>query len=303
MSCSGPMSLADELERSRIHFFTGKGGVGKSTIVGAVALALAERGKRPLIVELGHRASLSAIFSATPIDYRPREVAPGVSAMNVELEPALREYVADHLRVPGLAGLVLASKPLRRFFEAAPAVAEIVTLKKLEKLERERSRGRVKHDPILVDLDATGHATMFFELPHVFAGIARSGPLAALLDSFSALLRDETKSRLHVVTVPSDLPVNETLEFCGAMRERGPLGVASILVNRTPPSPPDDSTSEDAAENALRARFAKRREVAERAVARLEAMGLPLVCLPEVPATHDAPTRLRTLSRCIEVSR
>jgi arsenite/tail-anchored protein-transporting ATPase len=302
MSCSGSMGLADDLTRSRIHFFTGKGGVGKSTIVGAVALALAERGKRPLIVELGHRASLSAIFSGTPIDYRPREVAPGVLAMNVELEPALREYVADHLRVPGLAGLVLSSKPLRRFFEAAPAVAEIVTLKKLEKLEGERRRGAARYDPILVDLDATGHATMFFELPRVFAGIARTGPLATLLDSFSALLRDDAKARLHVVTVPSELPVNETLEFRAAMRARETIDVASILVNRTPPSPPDDAPSDDADEDALRARFARRRAAAERAVARLEATGLPLLILPEVPATQDAPTRLRTLSRCIEVS-
>jgi arsenite/tail-anchored protein-transporting ATPase len=303
MSCSRPMSLADELARSRIHFFTGKGGVGKSTIVGAIAVALAERGKRPLIVELGHRASMSAIFSVHGIEYRPREVAPGVSAMNVEFEPALREYVAGQLRIPGLAGLALSSKPLRRFFEAAPAVAEVATLKKIERLERERWRGHAKYDPILVDLDATGHAMMFFELPHVFEGIARSGPLKVLLDSFSTLLRDETKARLHVVTIPSELPVNETLEFYEAMRARGQLGVGSILVNRTPPAPPDDASTDDPDEQALRARFEGRRARAERALERLRATGVALTLLPEVPATHDAASRLRTLARVVEVDR
>ncbi len=297
------MSLVDELARSRIHFFTGKGGVGKSTVVAAAAIALAAQGKRPLIVELGHRATMSAILGAPSIGYEPREVAPGVRSMNLEPEAALREYVASRVKIPGFARFALASEPLRRFFEAAPAVNEVVTLAKLDRLEREQRGGRPKHDPILVDLDATGHALMFFELPRVFSGIARSGPLAALLDSFSALLRDERRAKLHVVTLPMELPVNETLELCEHLRPRGELSVGKVVVNRTPPAPPGDTEHPDPAERRLRERFSSRRERAAREIARLERAGLDLVLLPEVHATHDVQTRLEVLAASMEGAR
>ncbi|MDQ3036582.1 MAG: ATPase, partial [Myxococcota bacterium] len=48
------MTAVDPRAR-RLQLITGKGGVGKSTVVAALALAWAERGRRPLVVELGHR--------------------------------------------------------------------------------------------------------------------------------------------------------------------------------------------------------------------------------------------------------
>ena len=48
--------------RHRVQLFTGKGGVGKSSVVAAHALACARAGLRPLVVELGHRATMESIF-------------------------------------------------------------------------------------------------------------------------------------------------------------------------------------------------------------------------------------------------
>jgi len=139
--------------------------------------------------------------------------------------------------------------------------------------------------------------------PRVFSGIARSGPLAALLDSFSALLRDERRAKLHVVTLPMELPVNETLELCEHLRPRGELSVGKVVVNRTPPAPPGDTEHPDPAERRLRERFSSRRERAAREIARLERAGLDLVLLPEVPATHDVQTRLEVLAASMEGAR
>src|SRR5688500_14392327 len=98
-----------------LSLFTGKGGVGKSTVVAAVAVEAARRGKRPLIVELGHRASMQAIFGAATFGHAAREVAPGVHASSFDLGTALGEYAAEHAPAP-IARRIAKSASLRRFF-------------------------------------------------------------------------------------------------------------------------------------------------------------------------------------------
>ena len=59
-----------------VQFFTGKGGVGKSTVLGALATTAARAGKRPLIVELGIHTSSSHLFRGPDVGYEPLAVVP-----------------------------------------------------------------------------------------------------------------------------------------------------------------------------------------------------------------------------------
>ncbi|HFE46900.1 MAG TPA: hypothetical protein ENJ18_15650, partial [Nannocystis exedens] len=79
----------------QLFLFTGKGGVGKSTLVAALGVAAAGRGLRPLIVELGHRASMASIFPGATIDHQPRSIAceGRLSAMNIEHDEALFDFI------------------------------------------------------------------------------------------------------------------------------------------------------------------------------------------------------------------
>lgn len=215
----------------RIHLVTGKGGVGKSTMVGAMALAAADRGKTPLIVELGHRASMEALFGM-PVGFEPSEVSRGVHAMRAELEPALIDYVAAQVRVRAIAKRIVTSATLNRFFHAAPAVAEVATMHVLQRLvEGDR------FDPILVDLDSTGHARMFLALGDVFEGLATSGPLRRLLDRSTALLRDPQQTVLHLISVPESLPVRETLQLLDDLDASRSVRVGALVCNRVPDPP------------------------------------------------------------------
>jgi len=288
---------------SRLSLFTGKGGVGKSTVVAAVALEARRRGMRPLIVELGHRASMQAIFGgrgAQAIGHAPTEVAPGVHASNVDLEHALADYVAAHVPSGALARRIARSPMLRRFLGAAPAVAEVLTLARLEALLDERERGAPRWHPLLVDFDATGHALMFLELPRVFESlVGDGGPVRRLLDSFAALLSDRAHTRLHVVTRPGKLPIQETLELCARLAAEHAVPLGTLFVNHVPSPPPIDEPLLEA----LRARItapavacdlalAKRALSDERAVARelarLEVLALPTVRLPHLTGPIDA---------------
>ena len=212
-----------------VQFFTGKGGVGKSTVLGALAMSAARAGKRPLIVELGIHTSSSRLFHSPSVGYEPAEVAPGVYATRVEFEPALVDYMTSRLKLRSIANLVAKNNSLRRFFMAAPGVDEIVTLHRVAQLAADDRWG-----PILVDLESTGHALMFFDLPGVLEVFLKDGPLRQVLDSATALVRDEQRCAVHIVTVPEPLAVNETIQLYGRLREREDLHLGCLFINRIP---------------------------------------------------------------------
>jgi len=222
-----------------VQFFTGKGGVGKSTVLGAVATAAARAGKQPLIMELGIHTSSSQLFHGPSVAYEPAEVAPGVHATRVQFEPALVDYIASRLKLRPVATLVAQNTSLRRLFMAAPGVDEIVTLHRVAQLASAE-----RWDPILVDLESTGHALMFFDLPGVLEVFLKDGPLRQVLDSASALVRDERRSAVHIVTVPEPLAVNETIQLHARLRDRKDLHLGCLFINRIPRAWLDESEEE-----------------------------------------------------------
>ncbi|MCA9579906.1 MAG: hypothetical protein KC668_30970, partial [Myxococcales bacterium] len=146
------VSATSLLDR-RLLLFTGKGGVGKTTLVAALAIEAARRGRRPLIVELGHRASMEAVFEVDSIGYEPVDVGRGVHAMNLDFESALADYFEEHIPVRRVARTIMRNKTLQKFFHAAPSVPEVATLNKIGALEAERGPGGgYRWDPIFVDL-------------------------------------------------------------------------------------------------------------------------------------------------------
>lgn len=218
-----------ELLSRPVQFFTGKGGVGKSTVLGALATKAARSGKRPLIVELGLHTSSSHLFHGPDVGYEPTEVAPGVHATRVQFEPALVDYVASRLKLRFIATLVARNNSLRRLFMAAPGVDEIVTLHRVAQLAADE-----RWDLVLVDLESTGHALMFFDLPGVLEVFLKDGPLRQVLDSATALVRDETRCAVHIVTVPEALAVNETIQLYQGLRERKDVHLGCLFINRIP---------------------------------------------------------------------
>lgn len=213
----------------QVQFFTGKGGVGKSTVLGALATAAARAGKRPLIVELGIHTSSSHLFHGPDVGYEPSEVAPGVYATRIQFEPALIDYITSRLKLRPIASLVAKNNSLRRLFMAAPGVDEIVTLHRVAQLAADERWG-----PILVDLESTGHALMFFDLPSVLEVFLKDGPLRQVVDSATALVRDDERCAIHIVTVPEPLAVNETIQLHAQLRKREDLHLGCLFINRVP---------------------------------------------------------------------
>src|SRR5512147_3030924 len=88
------IDVPELLARAPRHlFFTGKGGVGKTSLACASAVRLAEQGRRVLLVSTDPASNLDEVLE-TPLTTTPTEVhgVPGLSALNVDPEAAAAAY-------------------------------------------------------------------------------------------------------------------------------------------------------------------------------------------------------------------
>ena len=80
-----------------LHVVSGKGGTGKTTVAAALAMALADSGKRVLLCEVEGRQGIAQLFDVAPLPYGERKIAVGLGGGEVHAhandpETALQEY-------------------------------------------------------------------------------------------------------------------------------------------------------------------------------------------------------------------
>ena len=229
------MGLEPALLDRRLLFFTGKGGVGKSTVTAATALLAAQRGKRVLLIEVDAKNNLTTLFEHPPVGFEPRQVHPGIFAMQMDTEASLREYLKVQARVPVFGRI----GPLARAFDfvatAAPGVKEILTVGKVVWELRESLQGRADWDLIVVDAAATGHVISQLDAPRAIQDLVQMGPVRNQTQWMVELLSDPELTALNVVTAPEEMPVNETIELVDRAREELDVPLGVVIVNRVLP--------------------------------------------------------------------
>lgn len=219
----------------RLLFFTGKGGVGKSTVAAAAALLAADAGRRVLVVDVDAQGSVAELFEHGPVGFRPVEVHPGVWAMAMRTEESLQEYLRLNLRVPVLGRIGPLARALDFVASAAPGVKEILTVGKICWEVRESVEGRAGWDLVVVDAAATGHVVAQLGAPASIRELVSAGPVRGQTEWMSEILRDPAVTALNVVTTPEEMPVNETVELVGRVRRELDVQLGAVLVNRVLP--------------------------------------------------------------------
>ncbi len=226
----------DMARRGRLHLVTGKGGVGKSTVSAAMALALAGRGARVLAVEIGRAGGLSRIFGATP--ERPGALTPtaaGVPIMIDDGAAALAEYLTGFVHLGRLAGPVIDHPLYRAFVGAAPGIRELMTM---GKLVRDELRHRTPPwDAVVVDAGSSGHSLQHLRMPAATARAFHSGRVHREASLIDEVLRDRETTAIHVVATPEEMPLREAAEVIATVRELA-MPIGALLINRCRPRPP-----------------------------------------------------------------
>ena len=249
----------------RVLFFTGKGGVGKTSVASATGLKAAQKGYRTVVMSLDLAHSLSDAFDVDKhrleeSEDRTCEVRPNLFIQEMDVQEEIRshwgniyEYVADLLSTAGLDEVVAEEIAL------LPGMAEVVGLFYINRYYQRES-----YDLVILDCAPTGESLRFLSMPtalewymnKVFRAersvmkIAR--PLANMLydvplpeeDYFEAvekiydrlkgvqsLLEDPSHTSARLVTNPEKMVVKESQRAFMYMSLYG-VNVDMVVANR-----------------------------------------------------------------------
>jgi len=226
------------LRDARLHFVTGKGGTGKSTIAASLALALAAGGRRVLLVEVEGRQGIAQLFDVPPLPYEEVKIATAerggqVNALAIDIEAAFLEYL-DMFYNLGLAGRAMRRIGAVEFATTiAPGLRDVLLTGKIKEAVR-TDRGKLQvYDEVVVDSPPTGRIARFLDVTKAVSDLAKGGPVHSQAEGVVKLLHS-AQTAIHLVTLLEALPMQETLEAIDELHKMG-LPVGSVIVNRTLP--------------------------------------------------------------------
>ncbi|MCG5500042.1 arsenical pump-driving ATPase [Ectothiorhodospira lacustris] len=228
---------------TRHLFFTGKGGVGKTSLACAGALALAEQGRKVLLISTDPASNVDEVLE-TPLCDTPTPIrgVPGLMALNIDPEKAAADY---RERVVGPYRGKLPETVVNSMEEqlSGACTMEIAAFDAFAALLGDPGSTR-DFDHLVFDTAPTGHTLRLLSLPRAWTGYIESntsgtsclGPLEGLAGQKEIYARameslgDGRRTTLVLVSRPEAAALNEAARSSGELRE---LGVANqhLVVN------------------------------------------------------------------------
>ena len=225
-----------KIKLTKYLFFTGKGGVGKTSVACAVAVNLADSGKRVLLISTDPASNLQDVFDAA-LDGKgvPIDGVPGLVVANLDPEEAAREYRESviALYIGKLPDSVIANMEEQL---SGSCTVEIAAFDQFSKFITDKTTGS-KYDYIIFDTAPTGHTLRMLQLPSAWSNfISESTHGASCLGQLSGLedkkgmykdavsnLADQNKTTLILVSRPDELALIEA--------ERASLELSDLGIN------------------------------------------------------------------------
>jgi len=237
----------------RFLFFTGKGGVGKTSIACAAALTLAEAGKKVLLVSTDPASNVGQVFGLS-IGNTITEVPAvhGLSALEIDPEQAVAAY---RERIVGPVRALLPAADVRSIEEqlSGSCTTEIASFNEFTALLTDGGT-TAQFDHVLFDTAPTGHTIRLLQLPGSWTDFLNEGkgdasclgPLAGLEKQRAtyagavAALADSRRTRLVLVTRAQE---SALAEITRTHRELATIGLTHqhLIINAVLPAPADDT--------------------------------------------------------------
>jgi anion-transporting ArsA/GET3 family ATPase len=302
--------LADGIpEKARLHVVTGKGGTGKTTAAAALALALAEEGRKVLLVEVESRQAFAQLFDIPPMAYSEQRLTTiggsgQVYGLAIDPEQAMLEYLEMFY------GLKRAGKGLKKLGAVdfvttlAPGLRDVLLTGKVkEAVVRVTPGGDPTYDAVVLDAPPTGRIGRFLDATQEVAKLTKFGPISNQSEGVIKLLHGP-RTAVHIVTLLEEMPVQETIDAASELKSLG-FQLGAVIVNRARPAlitdgqvGPDGSVDVKLLTAGLKkagvaavhtpalvtemAAYAERQNVQDENAARLDQLDLPRIELPDL---------------------
>ena len=232
----------------RLHVVTGKGGTGKTTVAGALALALAHGGRKVLLIETEGRQGIAQLFDRPPLPYGERKIAIGlgepddgrdpggdVYALAIDPEGALLDYLHMFYNMRS-AGIALTKLGLVDFATTiAPGLSDVLVTGKATEAARRKKSGRFVYDCVVLDAPPTGRIGRFLNVTAEVSGLAKVGPIRTHADTVANVIKSP-QTAVHFVSTLEEMPVQETLDGIAELRGIAGMQVGGIVINMARPA-------------------------------------------------------------------
>ena len=252
-----PNYWPDSAQATRFLFFTGKGGVGKTSLSCATALKLADAGKRVLLVSTDPASNLDEVLE-TRLTNQPTPVpsAPGLDALNIDPVEAAAAY---RERLIGPMRGILPEAALRSMEEqlSGSCTVEIAAFDEFSGLIGNADTSR-NYDHVVFDTAPTGHTLRLMSLAKAWdqfldsntSGTSCLGPLAglekqrAIYETTVKTLADAQATTLVLVSRPQLAALREAERTSGELRALGVANQILVLNGVFQTGCPDDPTAQ-----------------------------------------------------------
>jgi arsenite/tail-anchored protein-transporting ATPase len=260
--------------KTEFIFFSGKGGVGKTSMACTHAVRYADEGKRTLIITTDPASNLADVFEQ-PIGHQvtPVDGIPNLFAMEIDPDKATQEYI-DRAMVPIRAAFPSQMVQVMEEQMSGPCTAEVAAFDRFTDFLDTPTENGTAFDVVIFDTAPTGHTIRLLELPAEWSqsidaasagnGQTCLGPAAAIQDAKHkyeralAAMRESSQTTFIFVLHPEAISIKETHRAIGELKKLDIENYRLIVNGIIPP------------EGALNPLFAARSEMQERYLSEIE---------------------------------
>jgi hypothetical protein len=216
---------------AKVHFIAGKGGVGKTVISQCLAALLAKQNKT-LLVELSEE-EIGEDEEKFSIIEQKSDIAKNLFYVKIFPDQALYEYLCLKIPTKKILDSLFSQKLFRTLCSAMPGLSDLT---RLGKIWFHADKQHVDHqeifDKIVVDLPSSGFTKRFLSIAKVVHQAVKVGPLAKEAKLIHEYFFDKNNARLHLVCLPQELVINETIDLVKQMQYSSCINLGYLFINR-----------------------------------------------------------------------